>query len=251
MTASPRPHEHDLLRPLHQGARDFFFLQNRGYPRRSALEWVGNRYQLTHRERQLLHRGVFSQKDALQRLAARSRGVAWQNEWLVVDGHNVQITVESSLLGRPVLKANDGVLRDLAGQSAKFRMTEASLLAVDLIFRFLEEFRPARALFLFDAPISQSGLLAHTYQERMKLLGLRGSAQAVPVPERDFPYTQAMVASSDQAVLEKASKWVDLACLALSFDGSLRLAEDFSSFTLSSTAYRDPPPAFRPELIET
>jgi hypothetical protein len=129
-------------------------------------------------------------------------------------------------------------------------MTEASLLAVDLIFRFIEEFRPARALFLFDAPISQSGLLAQTYQRRMKLLGLRGAAHAVPVPERDIPYTQAVVASSDQAVLDRASKWVDLACLALAFHGSLRLTEDFSSFILNSTAYRDPPPCLWPHAID-
>jgi hypothetical protein len=204
---------------------------------------------LTYLERQLLHRGVFGQQDALQRLAARSRGVAWPAEWLVVDGHNVQITVESSLLGRPILKANDGVIRDLAGQSAKFRMTEASLLAVDLVFRFLEEFRPARALFLFDAPISQSGLLAATYKQRMKILGLQGAARAVPVPERDFPYDQAMIASSDQAVLAKASKWVDLAALVLSFDRSLQLMEDFSSFTLTSTAHRDLLPPSWSEIV--
>ena len=228
--------------PLHQinrAAQDFFFLQNRGYPRKSALEWVGNRYRLHHLERQLLHRGVFSQEDALRRLAGRRRGVDWEKEWLVVDGHNVQITVESFLLGRPILKANDGVIRDLAGQSANFRLTEASSLALDLIFHFLEEFRPAQALFLFDAPISQSGLLAHSYQQRMKGLGLRGAARAVPVPERDFPYAQAVVASSDHAVLDQALNWVDLANLVLSFNRPPQLVEDFSSLMLTHTTHRN------------
>src|SRR5512139_3204827 len=126
MIKLPIPQEHHKQSPLNRAARDFFFLQNQGYPRRSALDWVGNRYGLDHLERQLLHRGVFSQADALRRLARRPRGMIWQEEWLVVDGHNVHITVESSLLGRPLLKANDGAVRDLAGQSARFRLTEAS-----------------------------------------------------------------------------------------------------------------------------
>jgi hypothetical protein len=241
MINSRPPQKLQLSRQLHQAALDFFFLQNRGYPRRSGLEWVGNRYQLQHLERQLLHRGVFSQGDALRRLAKRSRGAAWQKEWLVVDGHNVQITVESSLLGRPVLKANDGAIRDLAGQSARFRLTETSWAAMELVFRFLKVFMPARALFLFDSPISQSGLLANSYQQRMEVLGLPGTARAVPVPEREFDYEQAIVASSDQAVLEQASRWVDLAGLVLSFDGSLQLMVDFSSIILTRMACQGSP----------
>lgn len=230
---------------LHQAARDFFFLQNRGYPRKSALEWVGNRYQLREFQRHLLHRGVFSQGDALRRLAKRRRGVRWGEEWLVVDGHNVQITVESELLGRPVLRANDGPIRDLAGQSANFRLTEASEMALDLIFGFLGAFRPAQILFLFDAPISQSGHLANSCQKRMHALGLRGAARAVPVPEREFPYDRCLIASSDQAVLEEAAKWVDLASMILSFERTLQLRADFSSFILNRTAYDDCPPSFR------
>lgn len=228
-------------RRLHQAARDFFFFQNRGYPRRSAIEWVGNRYELDHLERQLLHRGVFGQRDALRRLARQGRGIIWPAEWLIVDGHNVQITVESALLARPVLRANDGPIRDLAGQSARFRLTEASELAMDLIFGFLSKFRPAQALFLFDAPISQSGHLANSYQKRMHVLGLAGSARAVPVPEREFPYAQGLMASSDQAVLEKASRWVDLADLVLTFGARLQLREDFSSLILTRMAYEDCP----------
>lgn len=241
MTNHELPQKPSSHRQLYLAARDFFFLQNRGYPRRSALEWVGNRYELEHLERQLLHRGVFGQRDALRRLARRGRGIVWREEWLVVDGHNVQITVESALLGRPVLRANDGPIRDLAGQSARFRLTETSELAVDLVFRFLSEFRPARALFLFDAPISQSGHLANSYQKWMNMLGLPGSARAVPVPEREFPYAGCVVASSDQAVLEKASRWVDLADLVLSFGSRLQLREDFSPFILTSMIYEDCP----------
>lgn len=213
---------------LSQAAADFFYFQNHSYPRSSALEWVGNRHGLTRVERELLHRGVFSQKDALQRQAKRCSGSEWLQEWLVVDGHNVQITVESFILGRVLLKANDGALRDLAGQSAKFRFSEISELAMDMLFRFLEEFRPKKALFLFDSPMSHSGLLADAYRRRLKSLGIPGGSRTSRVPEREFPYGECIVASSDHSVLEDSLKWLDLASCAIAFSGSLRLTADFS-----------------------
>jgi hypothetical protein len=73
----------------------------------------------------------------------------------------------------------------------------------------------------------------------MGALNLPGTARTVPVPEREFPYGEALVASSDQAVLESASRWVDLAALVLSFHESLQLAEDFSPLILSSAAHQD------------
>ena len=45
---------------LHEAAADFRFLLARGYPRKNALDLVGNRYHLNHTARQLLHRGVFA-----------------------------------------------------------------------------------------------------------------------------------------------------------------------------------------------
>lgn len=214
---------------LTRAAADFFFLQNRIYPRKAALEWVGNRYELTHLERQFLHRGVFSQAQALLRRAKRCLGSDWENQWLVVDGHNVQITVESALLDRPLLKGNDGALRDVAGLSASFRMSEATEVAADMIFRFLEEFRPEKVTFLFDAPMSHSGELAQAYRCRLQRMGIPGEARAIPVPEREFPYRQCVVASSDQAVLNESLKWIDLANRVLSLTGPPRAITDFSN----------------------
>ncbi|GLI34580.1 hypothetical protein DAMNIGENAA_20130 [Desulforhabdus amnigena] len=219
---------------ISQAGADFFFFQNRRYPREAALEWVGNRYQLTHMERMLLHRGIFSQEKGLRRRAKCCKGAGWQSQLLAVDGHNVQITLESAILGRPLLMSNDGALRDLAGQSARFRFSEVSEMAVDTLFRFLEEFRPHRVLFLFDAPMSHSGRLADIYRRRLKSLRIPGEARAVPVPEREFPYEGAVVATSDSAVINEVSHWLDLARGAIEWSGILELAADFSSLILAN-----------------
>ncbi|RPJ04542.1 MAG: DUF434 domain-containing protein, partial [Deltaproteobacteria bacterium] len=49
---------------LRKAAEDFHYLLNRGYPRKAALELVGNRYCLVYDQRHLLHRGVFSEEEA-------------------------------------------------------------------------------------------------------------------------------------------------------------------------------------------
>lgn len=222
-----------------QAAPDFYFLQNRQYPRQAALEWVGNRYGLTRMERQLLLRGVFGQETALRRRGRRCGGDDWVHGHLVVDGHNVQITVESAILGRTLLLGNDGALRDLAGQSARFRVTEASEVAQDWVFGFLGEFRPHGVLFLFDAPLSHSGLLAEQYRRRLKGMGLRGESRAVPVPESEIPSGGCVAASSDQAVIDAAESWLDLARASIDHAAALHLDADFTCLLNSRSPETD------------
>ena len=157
---------------------------------------------------------------------------------LVVDGHNVQITLESFIEGRPLLKANDGALRDLAGQSYRYRMTETSNVALDMVFRFFEEFPPGEVLFLFDEPMSRSGELAAIYRDRLIRAGIAGGAQAAPVPEREFPYDRCVAASSDRAVLDSSSRWIDLACRIIDYFGAPRITADFSGIILTNSADR-------------
>lgn len=217
---------------LSHAAADFFFLQNRSYPRASALEWVGNRYGLPTGERQLLSRGVFSQQEAVERRTKRVCGTGWRRELLVVDGHNVQITIESHIERRPLLRANDGAMRDLAGLSARFRLSETTRMAMDMVFRFFEEFRPGEVLFLFDAPMSRSGELASLYRGRLKQAHIAGDARATAVPEREIPYEEAVVASSDRAVLDSSPRWIDLACMVIEYFRPPEIAADFSSLIL-------------------
>lgn len=213
---------------LHRAAADFFFLQNHCYPRDSTLERVGNRYRLTKIERDFLNRGVFSQETALRRRAKRCSGSSWREKTLMVDGHNVHITIESALCGAALLLGNDGALRDLAGRSSQFDLTEASEMSMDLLFSLLGELRLGNILFLFDAPLSRSGQIAEKYQKRMKTLGIPGNARAVPVPEREFNYRECVIAGSDRAVLDAATEWLDLARWVLDARINWRPALDFS-----------------------
>jgi len=67
----------------------------------------------------------------------------------------------------------------------------------------------------------------------MRRLGLAGDARAVPVPEREFDYQGSVLASSDGAVLDSSSEWLDLARWVIDAQISWQPAADFSRLIFS------------------
>jgi hypothetical protein len=196
---------------LQKAAEDFRYLLNRGYPRKAALEIVGNRYGLTFDERHLFHRGVFSDVDSESRRTKIISIKAIRNKDLAIDGHNVLITVEAGLSGRPLILADDGFVRDISGLSGNFRRTEVTERALQMIILFLKKCRPRQALFLFDAPISKSGILAQELRALLKKESLPGDALAMKVPEKILIGFQGVIATSDTAIIDRSEEVIDLA----------------------------------------
>jgi len=196
---------------LRLAAADFLYLLDRAYPRSASLQLVGNRYNLDALHRHVLHRGVFAREESKKR---RSRILPVERlvgARLLVDGHNVLITVESAIAGRPLVAATDSVIRDVAGISHRYHITALTHEAIDSILLLLKLYPPRETLFLLDAPIRQSGELAALLRTALENLGLLGDAQTVKVPETDLHHGEALVASSDSAVLERTEQAVDLA----------------------------------------
>ena len=196
---------------LQKAAVDFRYLLNRGYPRKATLEIVGNRYGLTFDERHLLHRGVFSDADSESRRKKIVSIKAIRNKDLAIDGHNVLITVEAGLSGRPLILADDGFIRDISGLSGSFKKTITTEKAFQVIVTFLKKWRPRHTLFLFDAPISKSGILAQELRALLKKEGLPGDAMAVKVPEKILIEFQGVIATSDTAIIDRSERVIDLA----------------------------------------
>ena len=199
------------LSDLQQAAEDFRHLLNRKYPRKASLELVGNRYDLTFDERHLLHRGVFSDADSEARRKKIISIKEVQDKDLAVDGHNVLITVEAGLSGRPLILADDGFIRDISGLSGSFKKTEVTEKAIRLIVTFLKKWKPRHTLFLFDAPISKSGILAQELRTLLKKENLPGDALAMKVPEHTLIGFQGVIATSDTAIIDRSKRVIDLA----------------------------------------
>jgi len=172
---------------------------------------VGNRYELTFDERHLLHRGVFSSEDSETRKKKKISMAEIQNKDLAIDGHNVLITLEASLSGRPLVLADDGFVRDISGLSGSFKKTGTTEEAIRLIINFLKKTKPHQTLFLFDAPISNSGELAQEVRTLLKREDLSGDAKAVKVPEKILIGFPGVIATSDTAIIDQSKEVVDIA----------------------------------------
>ena len=196
---------------LQNAAQDFRYLLNRRYPRKAALELVGNRYGLTFDERHLLHRGVFSSKDSQARRKKKIFIQGVRNKDLAIDGHNVLITIEAGLSGRPLVLGDDGYVRDISGLSGSFKKTKRTEEAIQSIITVLKKWKPRQTLFLLDAPISMSGRLAEEIRDRLKRDNLLGDAMAVKVPEKILIGFPGIVATSDTDIIDRSKKVLDLA----------------------------------------
>lgn len=196
---------------LQKASEDFRYLLNRAYPRKAALELVGNRYQLTSDERHLLHRGVFSDVDAASRQKKKISPYQIRGHDLVIDGYNVLITIEAGLSGRPLVLGDDGFIRDISGLSGNFQKTKRTIEALGYLLDFLRRMKPRQTLFLFDSPISRSGELALEVRNRMRKQNLPGDAMAIRVPEKVLIGFPGWVATSDTAIIDRSHQVVDLA----------------------------------------
>ena len=196
---------------LPKAAEDFRYLLNRGYPRKTTLELVGNRYGLTSDERHLLHRGVFSSSDSQARQKKKISIQEVRNKDLAIDGHNVLITIEAGLSRRPLILGDDGFIRDVSGLSGSFKKTESTEKAIRFIIHAIKIIKPRQTLFLFDAPISMSGELAQEVRSQLKGENLLGEAMAVKVPEKILIGFPGIIATSDTAIIDQSKKVLDLA----------------------------------------
>jgi len=209
-------------RNLQKASEDFRYLLNRAYPRKAALELVGNRYQLRSNQRHLLHRGVFSDMDSKERQKKKISPNQIRGYDLVIDGHNVLITIEAGLSGRPLVFGDDGFIRDISGLSGNFQKTEMTVQALELLLNFLKRVKPRQTLLLFDSPISRSGELAQEVRGCLKRENLPGDAMAVRVPEKILIGFPGTVATSDTAIIDRSHKVVDLAGYVLSKQKKLK-----------------------------
>jgi hypothetical protein len=204
--------DHDNLRIA---AGDFLYLLDRSYPRSASLQLVGNRYNLDRLHRAILHRGVFTREEARSRRKRLVGPEELADHRLLVDGHNVIITTESRFAGRPLIAANDGLIRDVAGISHRYRISSLTHEAIDALFQVLHKYAPKETHFFLDAPIRQSGELAAELRAALKRWNLAGNAEALKVPERRLIGSGGVVASSDSAVLDGIQQGFDLAAAAI------------------------------------
>ncbi len=196
---------------LLDAAADARYLLDRGYPREQVLKLSGDRYGLDARGRHFLRRGVFGVRQAAAR---KNRLLNWDDlaaQDLGIDGHNLLITLESALAERPLVLADDGCVRDVAGVGRNHKPGRLTQMAADILIDSLLAAGVSAVRICLDAPLPKSGQLAAELRKKIEHAGIAGGALALAVPEKALIAHPGPVASSDSVLLDAVARPVDLA----------------------------------------
>jgi len=216
----PHPKDRLCFRPqamrvLSEVAVDLRYLLGRGYSQAASIKLVADHVQLLDRQRKLLFRAVLPPDLAIRIRGARVEASALRGSPLWIDGFNVLITIETALAGGPLLEGDDGFFRDIAAEHGGYRPNEHTEPAVAGIMEALRGLGVARATFLFDRPVSNSGRIAGRIRAALEEAGIGGDAQVVDSPDHEIAKgcagSDGVVATSDSILLARVPKAFDLA----------------------------------------
>ncbi len=221
----PHPEDRKLFAPacwpaLRAATSDLSWLLGRGYASKSAVKIVGDRYALDKRQRIAVARCACSEERASER---QSRCVppeqdAGEDIW--IDGFNVLTTIEAALGGGVILQARDGCYRDMASMHGSYRQVAETLPAIELVGRQLMKSRVAHCRWLLDSPVSNSGRVKRMLEKQAEENGWNWKVDLVPDPDKLLSKSEAIVASSDSAILDRCSRWFNLAALLIETIGA-------------------------------
>ena len=200
----------DALVLLRSAQEEMQWLLDRGYPMKSAVQFVGGHHQLTARQRSALQRATDRKDRCCNRLQRLLPLNDLQNGLLLIDGFNLIITLETALSGSLIVLGADGVLRDLAGLRGTYRVIEQTGQAIRLIGALLHEYRVPQVRFYLDAPVSNSGKLRQAILSQACSWPCRTEVELVPDADRSLSGC-ARIVSSDSLLLDQCQSWFNLA----------------------------------------
>ncbi len=212
----PHPEDKRIFAPkYHQtlkiAAYDLYWLLSRNYGQKSALKIVGDRYNLTSRQRLAIARCICSENERFARIQKQVNKESLQNQAVLIDGYNILTTIESALSGAFLFRACDTTIKDLASVHGTYRKIGETEPAIELIGKFLHNHcKVKKCTWLFDAPISNSGKLKQLTLKIAQKHNWNWDAQLVASPDFILSRTNEIVISSDSQILNKCSNWFNL-----------------------------------------
>lgn len=194
------------IKIMHTAQADIFYLVNHDYPIKNAVTFVGNRYQLSERQRIALQRAVSSEKA----ISERQKKLVNSGNTANIDGLNIIITLETALSGTTLLKCMDGTVRDLAGLRGTYKLIDKTDTAIRLIAENLVGKGFKNAVFWIDKPVSNTGRLKQRILEIMADYPLDTAVELVDNADTVL-FEKDCVISSDAIILDKCISYINLA----------------------------------------
>ena len=217
------------LPALRVGAADLCWLLDRGYAARSALELVGNRHNLTSRQRNGVARYACSQADVLRREQSRVEPAELRGKELWLDGFNVLTLLESALAGGIVILGRDGCCRDVAGIHRRYRKMSETISALRMVGETAAAWGVTCCRWWLDKPVSNSGRLRTLILDTAAMAGWKMEAELTFSPDHVLSHSDQVIATSDGIVLDRCQRWVNLVRLIITERISQARLLDFSA----------------------
>ncbi len=200
---------------LRRAVGELSWLLTRGYAEKSALKLVGDRYNLTERQRTAVRRCACPD-DALA--GRREREVApaeIAGRPVLLDGYNVLTTVEAALAGGVILEGRDRCLRDLASMHGTFRKVRETAPAIELLGGVLQTMAVSRCTWYLDRPVSNSGRLRETILQRAQAHHWPWTVELCDDPDALLAASADVVVTADSVILDRCARWLNLARLTV------------------------------------
>lgn len=212
----PHPADLDLFAPAHHAdlktaVADLSWLLTRGYAMNAALKLVGDKPQLTERQRLAVMRSASSDQSLQQRLQTGVSPAFVARQSIAIDGFNLLTTVEAALAGGVLLIGRDGCCRDMASMHGSYRRVEETIPALELIGECLQSLGVGNCRWLFDRPVSNSGRIVTLVRETAESRGWNWTAEVVDDPDRELIASPDIVVSADSAIIDQCNCWLNLA----------------------------------------
>lgn len=200
----------ERLADLRAAVAELSWLLTRGYASKSALKLVGDRYELTERQRVCVARAACPDASLEGRQARRLPLDEVKGGRLIVDGFNLIITAEAALGGGVLVLCRDGCVRDLSSVHGSYRAVSETERALALIGDVLATLEPAAVCWLLDKPISNSGRLAERIRNLAAERGWPWRVELVFNPDAEMARSASIAVTSDSNILDRAARWVNL-----------------------------------------
>ncbi len=195
---------------LRQASADYSMLLTKDYPPNASLKLVGDRFELTDRQRLAIMRSSCSDRQLAVRGSHQAQAKELLGQDIVIDGYNVLITVEAAMSGAFLFIGRDGCIRDLAGLHGTYRKVTETIPAVELISNYLLELNLKEISWLLDRPVSNSGRLKKIIESATGC-----QVKLVNNPDNELIKGDQIAASSDSVILDGVKRWFNLAAFII------------------------------------
>ncbi len=204
----------ERIERLRHAVADLSWLLHRDYAPKAALELVGNRYQLTQRERMAVVHTAWHGHERRPPETVESL----KNARLCIDGFNLLITLETALGGGIVLRGMDGCYRDIADIHGSYSLRQETEKAIALTAETLKKLEVKEAHWLFDRPVSNSGRLAGLVERIADETGVPMHAETADGVDRKIKACPGVAVTADSDILDSGCRWFDLAGWIITHD---------------------------------